>query len=164
MKKAHATVTALPNPALSQALAPHLRDRYPDALGRMRAVLRHPRCLARTPSTWRPPTLALPDPLSGGDLVVALTRHRMGPRARARIRGFAPSRRAAYLISARFSRPDGHPAQPAAAEAWVRALLAGEDAAAVHEFPREPAPTYRWCVDALFRPVASPASLFADAA
>lgn len=163
MKNSHATVTPLANPALSFTLAEHLREHYAPDLSAVQAILRHPRCLARTASTWRPPTRVIPDPLSGGELIVALTRHRIGPRARARIRGFDPSHTAAYLLSLRFSRTDGQPVHPATAEAWVRALLPEESIDSVHEFLGESAPTYRWCVDGGFQPVASPASLFAGA-
>ncbi|WP_055122905.1 hypothetical protein [Corynebacterium oculi] len=160
------TVTPLTHPDLSVTLAQYLREHHSDLLARLRAIMRHPRCLARRQSgqsLWRPPVQRLPDPLSGGELNVALSRHRMGPRARARIRGFNPHHEAAYLLSLRFSRADGLPVHPAAAEAWVRALLPEGTITAVHEFPGESAPTYRWCVDGRFFPLDSPSSLFTEA-
>ncbi|WPF66985.1 MULTISPECIES: hypothetical protein [unclassified Corynebacterium] len=160
------TITPLAHPDLSAMLSRYLRDHHGDLLGRLAAILRHPRCLARTHSgraLWRPPVHRLPDPLTGGELNVALSRHRMGPRARARIRGFNPHHEAAYLISLRFSRADGQPVRPAVAEAWVRALLPEGAITAVHEFLGEATPTYRWCVDGRFLPLDTPPSLFTEA-
>lgn len=160
------TVTPLTHPELSATLACHLRERHGDHLAHLHAIMRHPRCLARTPSAralWRPPLYHLPDPLLGGELTVALSRHRLGPLARARIRGFNPHHEASYLLSLRFSRADGYPVPPTAAEAWVRALLPEGAITAVHRGPEESTPTYRWCVDGRFLALDSPPSLFGEA-
>lgn len=144
-------------------LAELIADSHPETLQRLNSILRHPRSLHRTSAAWRPPTATLPAVAGHPELRIALSRHRTGPKARARIQGYAhPDRLPAYLITARITDPTGVPVSPALAEAWIRALSGNDSAGAVHEFEDVVSPTYIWMVDSDFSPVASPSSLFTD--
>ncbi len=134
----------------------------PETLSALRSVVRHPRSLARPLASWRPPSHDLPAVASvgAGPLRIALTRYRVGPRAKARVRGFGEKREPVYLINARLTHPGGGAVDPTAAEGWIRALAGQPAAGAVHEFHTSQAATFMWLVDRAGQPVASPASLF----
>lgn len=157
-----------------------------ETVSKLRTVLRHPRSLARPVASWRPPTLALPAVGAAPPLTIALTRYRVGPVAKARVRGYGATREPAYLISARITDTTGplrSDAALVAAEAWVRAAVSpapisadedtsrpplaavdtphdGYGADAVHEITTSSAATFVWLVDRDFRPVPSPLSMF----
>lgn len=140
--------------------AAQLRDRHPETLDAISAVMHHPRSLSRPTATWRPPVLTLPREGNGPQLSVAVTRRRVGPRARARIRGFGQDQVPAYLIELRVADTSGVPTDRRLAEAWVRALLPDDCAHTVHELPSARAATYVWLVDGTFGPIESPSSMF----
>lgn len=141
------------------ALAVRLRDTQPLTLRALNSIMRHPRSLARPVPTWRPPAKHLPAVDGGAELTATITRHRVGPRARARVRGFGETRSPAYIISVRVTAAVGN-AVPGQAEAWIRALVPAEQVDAVHEISGSRPPTFCWLVDGHYRPVHSPASLF----
>lgn len=143
------------------ALAAELREREAESLQALTSILHHPRSLARPVPTWRPPSKLLPE-VNGGELSAAVTRHRVGPRARARVRGFGEHREPAYLVSVRLTGRHGR-ADAAVAEAWIRALVPADLIDAVHEVTGDQPPTYCWLVDSRYRPLHSPGSLFAGA-
>lgn len=149
------------SPAL---LAQRIRAERPEAVARLRGVIAHPRSLARPGASWRPPSVTLAAPPGSprsAQLKVAVFRHRLGNRARARVHGFAgvvP----AYLITLRLTGTRAE-TDPAVAEAWVRALVPPEIADAVHEVQAGSARAYCWFVDRDFTPVRSPASVFTSA-
>lgn len=144
----------------STEFAAEISSRHPDTLSSLRSIIHHPRSLARPSAAWRPPVKALPRVAGTEELTVAVTRRRVGPRARARIRGYGEKHVPAYIIELRITDTSGLPADPRLTEAWVRALLPGEDAAAVHELPGARATSYVWLVDASYAPVMSPSSMF----
>lgn len=137
-------------------IATRLRHSEARTLRELGSVLRHPRSLARPGADWRPPSRPLP----GGRLTLALTRHRVGERVRARVRGFGENRVPPYLVTARITDSRGD-VDPVLAEAWIRAFVEESLIDAVHEVPSGRAATFVWLVDARFLPVHSPASLFA---
>lgn len=141
-------------------LAEQLRKQESATISALNSILHHPRSLARPVPTWRPPSKHLPKTESSGALTAAVTRHRVGPRTRARVRGFGETREPAYVISVRLTDPHGRMADPAAAEAWIRALVPPELIDTVHEITGSQPPTYCWLVDGHYVPVDSPASLF----
>lgn len=157
---------AAPNPGRTQQSpgafrsAPELRDAYASTLEKILGILRHPRSLARAQPRWRPPRarLPMPGPARHGELIVTITRHRVGARAAARIQGYSGTQ-PAYLVTLRFAGTR-RAVEPALAEAWVRALLPEDQADAAHELVGLPAPTYCWFVDHHFNPVRSPAAIF----
>lgn len=143
-----------------------IKEHCPQELATITSVLRHPRSLARPIPSWRPPQIKLPTlPTQASNtsgLVLVLTRHRVGPRAQARVRGFGEQRNPAYLITLRLSDPKGAEVDPQLAEAWVRALTPDACNGSIHEISHEPTPTYRWLVDGHYVPLSAPASLFAE--
>lgn len=141
-------------------LTARILEHHGETLDSLQSVLHHPRSLARPTPDWRPPQKQLPDIAGDGVLTMTLTRHRVGPRARARVRGFGETREPAYLVSVRITNPNGYPVLPALAEAWVRALVPGAKSGAVHEITTGSAATFLWLVDKAFLPVRSPVSLF----
>lgn len=148
-----------PDPDLAGSLARMIQNRESDSLRNVLSMIRHPRSLVRPGARWRPPTLHLPEVLGEDAAVVAVRRHRVGTRARARIRGWGSETEPAYLLVLRFSATEKK--LPAATpEAWVRALVPTAAADAVHQLTGETAPTFCWFVDRDFAPVHSPASLF----
>ena len=96
----------------------------------------------------------------GGDYCMSITRHRVGSRVKARVRGFGQDRIPAYLITIRITENFGQTVEPAVAEGWVRTLVPAEMVDAVHEVSRGPNATYVWLVDSSYQPVRSPESLF----
>lgn len=131
-----------------------------DVIDRVHAIFHHPRSLARPLPTWRPPGITLPAVSGCSPLRLTVTRHRVGPRAKARVRGFGETREPAYLITARLADPSGGILNADATEGWICSFIGGEDADAVHEFSTERAASYVWLVDRNFRPVHSPISMF----
>lgn len=149
-------IQQLQNPS---AISANLRAHEATTLRDLHSILHHPRSLARPQANWRPPSKALP----GGRLTMALTRHRVGERAKARVLGYESGSRGesepVYLITVRITDQRGA-VDPVAAEGWVRALVDNDLIDAVHEVPSGLAATFVWLVDARFTPVHSPASLF----
>ncbi|WP_066527614.1 hypothetical protein [Corynebacterium bouchesdurhonense] len=96
----------------------------------------------------------------GPQLSAAVTRRRVGPRARARIRGYGETQVPAYLVELRITDTSGLPADRRYTEAWVRALVPEDAIDAVHELPAARAASYVWLVDGQFNPIASPPSMF----
>lgn len=137
-----------------------IERRHPLALDDLNTIIRHPRSLARPSAAWRPPVKDLPAPDSGPHLSAAVTRRRVGPRARARIQGWGEPHVPAYLIELRFTDASGALVDPHLTEAWVRALVTDNHAGSVHEIASPRAVTYVWLVDGSFTPVSSPASMF----
>lgn len=158
------TLTAMThNSTVYPVSAPHSADiaaRHPLALADLRTIIHHPRSLARPSAAWRPPVKTLPAPRSGPKLRAAVTRRRVGPRARARIQGWGEEREPAYLVELRISDESGAPTDRGVAEAWVRAVVTDAYAGTVHEIPSARAATYVWLVDRSYRPVYSPPSMF----
>ncbi|APT93738.1 hypothetical protein CPHO_07770 [Corynebacterium phocae] len=126
-------------------------------LATLDTAVRHPRSLARPGGAWRPPKQML-----SKTLCATVTRYRVGPVVRARIRGFGQTRVPTYLVSLRITDTRGHVVEQATAESWVRALFREKDIRAVHQLTEETAATFVWLVDHHFQPVLSPASLFED--
>ncbi|WP_291314782.1 hypothetical protein [Corynebacterium sp. UBA2622] len=149
-------------PADPAALASVINDRHSATLNTLRSMIRHPRSLARPSAAWRPPSRDLPRTGLDDDLTVAVTRRRVGPRARARVKGYGETHDPAYLIELRITDRSGLPADPVVAEAWVRALVPGNLVSAVHEIPAPRAISYVWLVDGTYAPVLSPSSMFED--
>lgn len=87
---------------------------------------------------------------------MSITRHRVGARVKARVRGFGQDRIPAYLITIRITENFGQPVDPAVAEGWIRTLVPAEMVGAVHEVSRGPNATYVWLVDSSYQPVHSP--------
>ncbi|AWB83806.1 hypothetical protein [Corynebacterium liangguodongii] len=137
-----------------------IAHRHPLALEDLHTIIHHPRSLARPSAAWRPPVKALPPLDSGPRLSAAITRRRVGPRARARIQGWGEQHVPAYLIEIRIADPTGVPVDGTLARAWVDALVTEEFADAVHALPASRAATFVWLADRTFRPVFSPASMF----
>ncbi|WP_290225770.1 hypothetical protein [Corynebacterium confusum] len=125
------------------------------------SIMRHPRSLARPLANWRPPSVSLPPVAGSPGLNVAITRHRVGPRAKARAKGYGAEREPAYVVSLRFTHAGGDFVDSTTPEAWVRAVIDKELIDAVHELSSGTAHTFIWLVDRDFRPVHSPISLFA---
>lgn len=153
----HHTTAHRTDPA---TLAERLRTHESATLAALNSILHHPRSLARPVPTWRPPSKHLPRTGKSGALTAAITRHRVGPRARARVRGFGETREPAYVISVRLTEPHGRMTDPVAAEAWIRALVPADLIDTVHQITGSHPPTYCWLVDGNYVPVDSPASLF----
>jgi len=147
-------------PATPLELADVISARHPRTAGTLQSIIRHPRSLARPGAAWRPPSHDLPRLGRDDDLTIAITRRRVGPRARARIKGYGETNVPAYLIELRFTDRSGAPADPTLTEAWVRALVPRDSIAAVHELPAARATSYVWLVDATYAPVLSPSSMF----
>lgn len=154
------TVPSQPS-ATATEIAADLAYHHYETVSSISAIMHHPRSLARPTPTWRPPIKQLPPTPGGADYSMSITRHRVGARVKARIRGFGESRIPAYLITIRITDNFGQVVDPATAEGWVRTLVPAELAGAVHEISRGPNATYVWLVDSAFKPVRSPESLFA---
>lgn len=144
-------------------LAAHISQRHGLVIQKLATMLRHPRSLARPVATWRPVSIALPAVSGHRGLTATLTRHRVGPRAKARIRGYDGEREPAYVISLRITDPAGFAVDTTISDAWISALVGEEHIERIHEVSSgvDGHPTYVWLVDGHFLPVASPASLFA---
>ncbi|AGG66517.1 hypothetical protein H924_05355 [Corynebacterium callunae DSM 20147] len=154
------TLSSIISPARYAEL---LIEVFPGALSDIHSMMRHPRSLARAIPTWRPPSLTLPTLAGHDQLKLTLSRHRAGPAARRIVKEAGATREPAYLITARISSPEGFKVSSKLAEGWIRALLNNAGTHSVHELIDEPTPTFCWLVDADFRPVYSPASLFQHA-
>ncbi|WP_244264001.1 hypothetical protein [Corynebacterium ciconiae] len=143
------------------ALALIRRD-HPEIVERVASTIHHPRSLARTPSTWRPPTLSLPavDIAGFPELKINITRYRANPAMAAALAHGPGSPTPAYAVIARFTNPTGDSVPPAVYEAWMRAFIPHDAASMVHEIITPTAPTYCWVVDSTYTPVPSPASFF----
>lgn len=133
---------------------------HPRTVGMMSTMIRHPRSLARPVASWRPPSIDLPGVSGQPPLTATVTRHRVGPRARARVLGYGEDREPAYVLSIRLTDPQGGEVPPPGAESWIRAVVGNASADSVHEIPSDISPTFIWLVDASFQPLRSPASLF----
>ncbi|WP_092256980.1 hypothetical protein [Corynebacterium cystitidis] len=145
----------IPLPAIND-----LRQKHAPILEAAASMIRHPRSLARPVPSWRPPIVKLPRHHGTPKLTLAISRHRVGPRAAARIQGYGETRRPAYLVSVRVTDPTGANVDHTAAEAWIRALLPDNVDGKVHEVDAHKAVTYVWIVDGTFTLLESPASLF----
>ena len=154
--------TAMNLPQSASEIAADLLYHEYDTINSIAAIMHHPRSLARPTPTWRPPIKQLPTPAGGpgGEYCMSITRHRVGTRVKARVRGFGQNRIPAYLITIRITENFGQPVDPAVAEGWVRTLVPAEMVGAVHEVSRGPNATYVWLVDSSYQPVHSPESLF----
>ena len=141
-------------------LAVEIRERHPETLHALNAVMHHPRSLSRPTASWRPPVLTLPRIANGPQLSAAITRRRVGPRARERIQGYGQTQVPAYLVEVRLSDSSGMPADTHLTEAWIRALVPEDAANAVHELPGARTVSYVWLVDGTFTPIESPSSMF----
>lgn len=138
----------------------HLRRTYKDSLGTVAMTIKHPRSLARSTATWRPPTIHFSGRQGTPSVNLTVTRHRVGHLARARIRGYGESRTPAYMIMVRVTSPTGRPVPPHEADTWIRALLPDIGQFSLHRVDGLGAPTFCWIVDQHFTPIESPASLF----
>lgn len=130
-------------------------------LADIHSMIHHPRSLSRPLATWRPPTKTLPRIPGHGLHTLAITRHRVGERARARVRGYGEELTPAYLISLRITDRAGAPVDPAITEGWIRAIVGEAYIEAVHEIAGARSATYVWMVDGAYEPLRSPASLYA---
>lgn len=149
------------SPAYTPAgLAEEIRERFPDAIESAHAVMHHPRSLSRPTAAWRPPAITLPRVANGPQLTLAVTRRRVGPRARARIQGYGSEQVPAYLLEIRIADTTGTLVDTVLTEAWVRALIPDDCAHAVHELASTRTANYVWLVDGSFTPIASPSSMF----
>ncbi|MDK8241100.1 MULTISPECIES: hypothetical protein [Corynebacterium] len=146
--------------ASADSLAAEIRDLFPEKLHAINAMIHHPRSLSRPAATWRPPVISLPRIDNGPTLSLAVTRRRVGPRARARIQGYGQRHIPAYLIELRVTDAAGVPVDTLLAESWVRAVIPDDAAHTVHEIPGAKAASYVWLVDGAFTPIESPSSMF----
>lgn len=143
--------------------AAEIRLRHPDLLERARAIVRHPRSLARPIPQWRPPVIEL-SPVAGmPELSVAVSRYRVGNKAQARLR-LAQSEPTApmpvYLLSCRFTTFAGTPLQSEDVNAWMEALLGSRDNSLAYLLNDGSALVAAWVVDKDFRAVPTPPELF----
>lgn len=138
----------------------YVRTHHRSALDAVGTIMAHPRSLARPTASWRPPSHTLPAIFGRDALSITVTRHRVGPRVQARMRGFGEQRTPAYLVTARLSMPSGYVVPPELAAGWVASIFGPENGECVHEFDSPTAPTFVWVVDGSFQPLRSPASLF----
>ncbi|MDO4927654.1 MAG: hypothetical protein Q3976_01085 [Corynebacterium sp.] len=149
---------------LVQDLTTAIKLDHPDILQRIHGIIHHPRSLARPLASWRPAVCDLPGNDAVSELRVAISRRRVGPQAIAFLANYdthaAP---AAYVITLRITQPEGKALPRRRAEAWVRALLGSDTHHCVHFVESPSSMTFFWLVDANFRPLASPAAMFADA-
>lgn len=159
MKHIHASHNSQSFPNAAE-IAAQIHFAEQETVEKITTVLRHPRSLARPTATWRPPVLRLPGVAGQQPLVAAMTRHRVGKRVRARIRGYGERRAPAYLLSVRITDPHDREVPAALAEGWIRSLIDPALAGTVHEIEGYGAATYVWLVDSAFNPVHSPNSLF----
>ncbi|MBG6121307.1 hypothetical protein [Corynebacterium aquatimens] len=156
--------STLSRPLSVRDLTHLIRDRHGDALDRLDSVIHHPRSLARSGAGWRPPVKSLPRVDGSSHLVAAITRRRVGPLARARIKGYGETDIPAYLLEIRFTDPSGRAIDRDVAEAWVRGLVPENMAGAVHELESVNAATFVWLVDRNYYPIYSPPSMFENLA
>lgn len=150
----------LTSPTVAE-VSEHIHAHEADVLADLHAMLHHPRSLERPFPDWRPPARRVPALFGRGRLLLALTRRRVGARVHARLAGTGEERAPAYLLSMRVSDPRGHEVPPAIAAGWARALVDAPHPGVLHELTADGEPAYAWLVDANFRPVRSPAELFA---
>lgn len=143
-----------------EALAAAIREQHPEMIQSAQAVMHHPRSLSRPTAAWRPPVVTLPRVANGPQLTLAVTRRRVGPRARARIQGYGGEQIPAYLIEVRIADTTGALVDTVLTEAWVRAIIPNDCAHAVHELAGTRTANYVWLVDGAFHPIASPSSMF----
>lgn len=137
--------------------------RHPELLERTRAILRHPRSLARPIPQWRPPVIELAPVAGMPKLSVAVSRYRVGDKAQARLRlaqdgPVAPT--PVYLLSCRFSTTGGTPLQADDVNAWMEALLGNRDNSLAYLINDGSALVAAWVVDKDFRAVPTPPELF----
>ncbi|QPK79947.1 hypothetical protein G7Y31_04445 [Corynebacterium lizhenjunii] len=159
-----------PRPALAgiagqwdaAGLRAHIARTQRPTLQSAESILTHPRSLARPVPDWRPPTLRLPAVGEFPSLNLALTRYRVGPRVKARLRGYGEPRVPAFLVVARLSDPQGRTTDGRLTHAWVSCLVQPESSHVVHEITSSSSATFVWLVDRDYTPVASPLSLFED--
>ncbi|WFP67978.1 hypothetical protein P9J65_04230 [Corynebacterium pseudotuberculosis] len=140
--------------------AAHIRRAHPESLAAFHSTVSHPRSLARSLPTWRPPSIKVVSTLGSGELNLTITRHRVGPRARSLLQAYGISRSPAYLVQVRITNPQGLSIPPEVAEGWIRAIIPPDRIACVHELTEKTAPTFLWIVDSDFQPLPSPASIF----
>lgn len=133
-----------------------------EALAAVRGTIHHPRSLARTIPTWRPPRVRLPLTADSPQFTVTIVRHRAGDRVREFVHAFGEDRIPAYLVTVRFSDPTGRPVPTRLADEWVQRFTPGAPEYCVHELRGETTPTYCWLVDGSYAPLASPSSLFKE--
>lgn len=160
MTKNSMTQQNVTQPTTAENLAREISREHAPTVDALRSIIRHPRSLARSSASWRPPVKELPRVAGSAALTVAVTRRRVGPRARARIQGYGETHVPAYIIELRVTDPSGMPADPAVTEAWIRCLVSPDSLRAVHELPGSRATSYVWLADATYAPVLSPASMF----
>lgn len=137
-----------------------LAAQHADLIADISSIMHHPRSLARPIPSWRPPTKTLPGTHGSPPLTIAISRHRVGPRVKARLQGYGETRTPAYVMSARITDPAGNLVSSAIAEEWVRAILPRRHDGSVHELSSQTAKTYIWIVDGKFTPLQSPAAMF----
>lgn len=148
--------------------AVRIRRSHPETLAAIHGAIRHPRSLARSLPSWRPPSIKVTSTgvmkvvrsLEEKELNIAVTRHRVGPRARNLLQNYGTPRSPAYLVQVRITNPQGFLVPPEVAEGWIRAIVPPEWIACVHELTEKTAPTFLWIVDGDFQPMLSPAAIF----
>lgn len=140
--------------------AGHIRRSHPETLAAIHSTIRHPRSLARSLPSWRPPSINVVSTLGENELNVTVTRHRVGPRARNLLQSYGVQKSPAYLVQIRITNPQGFLVSTEVAEGWIRAIIPPECIACVHELTDKSAPTFLWIVDGGFQPLPSPASIF----
>lgn len=149
---------------LVQDLTAAIELDHTDILQRIHGIIHHPRSLARPLASWRPPVCDLPGNDAASEMRAAISRRRVGPQAVALLADYdAHAAPAAYLVSLRITQPGGKALPRRRAEAWIRALLGPDTHDCVHFVESPSSMTFFWLVDAHFRPLASPAAMFADA-
>ena len=159
--RTQSTCPAAVQPVSAIDLVAEIFFAHTETVDKVASILRHPRSLARPVADWRPPSITLPSVGQFPELMCAVSRRRVGPRAKARIQGFGEDRTPAYLITSRLTDPQGFDISRACAEAWVRCLVPQQLADAVHEIPGTAASTtFVWLVDRDYLPVHSPISMF----
>lgn len=169
MKNVHAPrITRSLNAAQQNELtlpqrAEEIRRRHPELLEHARAIVRHPRSLARPIPQWRPPVVELAPVAGMPALSVAISRYRVGDKAQARLR-LAQSEPTApmpvYLLSCRFTTTSGASLQADDVNAWMEALLGTRDNSLAYLLHDGSALVAAWVVDKDFRAVPTPPELF----
>ncbi|WKD59495.1 hypothetical protein [Corynebacterium caspium] len=142
------------------ASSPHaLRRFHSEELYHLDAIIRHPRSLARTNPTWRPPRMHLPGHIQSTNLNVTITRRRISQTARDILRQYGAAE-ASYIITLRFTQPHSKQTSLNRAEAWVRALLPDSAAPCVHQLAAAGSATFCWFTDSKLIPIPSPSWIF----
>lgn len=136
-----------------------------DTVARFSMLMKHPRSLARPTVTWRPPSLKLvglhstisPQP----HLVASISRRRIGPNVKARLKGFGVRQQPAYLMSVRISDSKSNNVSFEHAEQWMLQLVGPQYAECIHMITDHgQCPVFVWIVGGDFQPLPSPASMF----